>query len=318
MIRRLRQLSLIMLSICVITGTAEAAGEFGAIDVQVDQNDQMTIALNVSGVDAFGVLDTAATYPLVDDDVLISAQAADRDQLVAVLGLAGTLTFETASVESLRVGNMNLSNVAVGVNDQGRFPGHKSILPANAFDARVIDFDFSRNRIELYDRRPKSTGDAVRSRLPYQEIQGLPFVKVKLNGKSGLALIDTGSSETYINHAYARLAGANLQVDRTQQLYGADAKNTGVSVMSAKRFTIGKHGMQDFLILAADPPLFDYLGLNEEPIMVLGLDTLKHFRMQIDREKKFIHFSRAEDRKEGRRYRVQPFSSRIRPDQRRD
>ncbi len=311
----IRRFSATILAAALVCGSALAGGDIGKIDMQVSKDDQMTIALSVAGIDAYGVIDTAATYPLVDDDVLAAARALPRDQKVAVLGLEGTLTFDTAQVGDLRLGNLQLSELAVAVNNQVRFPGHKSVVPANAFDARVIDFDFGHNRIELYDRRPKSTGDSVRSRLRYEEIQGLPFIKVKLNGVTGRALIDTGSSETYVNGAFARLAGARLKPDLTQQLYGADATFTGVSVVSARRLSIGRHGMEDFLILSADPALFDYLGLADEPIIVLGLDTLKNFRMQIDREKKYIYLSRAETRSSGRRFRVQPFSSRIRPDQ---
>ena len=96
-------------------------------------------------------------------------------------------------------------------------------------------------------------------------------------------------------------------------MFGADSGGANVKVMSARQLKLGKHEMRDFLILSADPPLFEYLGLEEEPAMVLGLDTLRNFRLQIDRERGYVHLSRAETRKEGRRYRIQPFSSRLRP-----
>lgn len=296
-------------SMCV----SAAASELRSIDMTVDENDQMTINLDVNERSGLGVIDTAATYALIDADMLTEKNSAARAERVEVLGLAGRKIFETALIGPVQTGDINLNTFPAAIVRQARFPGHKNVIPATAFDERVIDFDFNRNSVYLYDGRPQSVGDSVRSRLKYIERDGLPFIKVKLNGRTGLALIDTGSNATYVNSKFAEVAKARLDVDRTIRLFGADENSAKVRVMSAKRLEFGKHNMSDFLILSSDPPLFEHIGLADEPAMVLGLDVLRKFRLQIDRERGYIHISRAETRQEGRRFRVQPFSSRIRP-----
>ena len=309
--------ALILVFIAAFLSAAQIgfASDLGVIKMTVDENDQMTINVQVNDKEGLAVLDTAATYALIDAAMLTDGNSQPRDEQVEILGVTGRRLFPTTQIGPVMTGEIDLNSMPAAINSQTRFPGHKTILPANAFRSRVIDFDFLKNQIELYDRRPKAARGSVLSKISYREIDGLPFIEVRLNGKTGLALIDTGSDATYINSAFAQLAGARLQQDRTIRLFGADAGGTSVSVMSAKRLQLGKHQMRDFLILSADPPMFEHLGLADQPIMVLGLDTLRNFRVQIDRQRKQIILARPEDPYEGqRRFRVQPFSSRIRPD----
>ncbi len=312
----LLRVTMIVLGLTVFAIQA-AAGNLGSIKMTVNDSDQMTVSVQIDDREGPAIVDTAATYAMVDADLLSATNSVTLDQEVAILGLSGRRLFPVARIGPVSTGDVSLAILPAAINTQARFPGHKTILPASAFKARVIDFDFNRNRIDLYDTRPQSPGDAVLSRISYSEIEGLPFIQVKLNGKTGLALIDTGSDATYINSKFAEIAGARLQPDKTVRLFGSDANSTQVRVMSARSLKIGRHSMRDFRILSADPPLFEHLGLAEQPVMVLGLDTLRNFRLQIDRDRKHVLLSRPESRAVGRRFRVQPFSSRIRPGARR-
>ena len=68
-------------------------------------------------------------------------------------------------------------------------------------------------------------------------------------------------------------------------LIGATGGDQSLRVASAKVVMIGDYRIAKVDILVTDPPLFDYLGIGEEPAMVLGLDLLSTFRMQIDRRR---------------------------------
>jgi len=68
---------------------------------------------------------------------------------------------------------------------------------------------------------------------------------------------------------------------------------------------------EDFEILSADSAVFGYVGRSDQPTMVLGMDYLKHFRLQIDREKQEMIFGRKESKSAGRRYHISPMSGRI-------
>ena len=195
-------------------------------------------------------------------------------------------------VGPLSVGDERLGSVEAAVNSKGRFIGHRSVLPLNAFKVQSIDFDFRNNRIEFYDRRPIQPLRNITTRIKYQDESGLIFVPVKLNGKKGRALVDTGSDVTYVNTAFARLSGAKAEPEKTRRLIGTANHGVEVRVFSANRFQLGSHVMRRFDILAADPPLFEHLGVAEDPVMVIGLDFLREFRVQIDRKNTVILFGR--------------------------
>ncbi len=267
------------------------ASEQQAIHMTVDDDHRMTITIRINGQEGLGILDTAATYALIDESMLTEQNSVAQQEDISILGVSGLGIFATAQIGPVTVGDINLDMIPAAVNAQSRFPGNKSVLPANSFSARVIDFDFAHNRITLYNGRPDRVADSVVTRLRYQEIMGLPFVEVKLNGKKGLALIDTGSDVTYINPVFARLAQTRLRSEETRLLIGANLIRTDASIVSARRLSIGRHRIRNFMILSSNPPLFEHLGIDDQPIMVLGLDTLRLFRLQIDREQKYVHLS---------------------------
>lgn len=48
-------------------------------------------------------------------------------------------------------------------------------------------------------------------------------------------------------------------------------------------------------MVVADPAMFDNLGLRDEPAMLLGLDLLSLFRVQIDRRRGYIFLTSRDD-----------------------
>lgn len=290
-----------------------AADPRDQIDMQVDAEDRMTIQLKVAGKDVPAVVDTAATYFMIDRNALDPLNSRPLDSPVDILGMDGVQEYPTTAVGPLSTGATDFGIVEAAVNARSRFIGHKTIVPAAALPGRSIDFDFQRNVIEFYDRRPaQQPRDNVVTRLRYEEIGGLYFVPVKLNGKRGRALIDTGSDVTYVNSAFAELANAKLDFDKTRRLFGTAAMGVQVKVLSARKFKIGAHTLRDFDILAADPPLFRHLGISDDPTMVIGLDFLRRFRLQIDRDDGVIHLGREAPPGSARRFRISPQQGRVR------
>lgn len=259
-----------------------------SIPMLVDAGDAMTIEVQVADQTGFAVLDTAATYAMVDDSLLTQSNAQPRNQDVMILGVAGQQLYPTIDVGPVVFGDVDIDQLPAAVNEANRFPGHKTILPLSSLSTRVVDFNFFESRIDLYDSKPVSIRNTVRSKLDYQDIQGLLFIPVRINGRSGLALVDTGSSVTYINRAFADLAKVAVRERDVGRIEGTDVSRRRVNEVNIRKMKIGDHTMSNFTIFASDPPLFEYLGLTDQPIMVLGLNTLRRFRVQIDRERENI------------------------------
>ena len=129
------------------------------------------------------------------------------------------------------------------------------------------------------------------SRLPVTWINDLPFVEVSVNGQDGLALIDTGANNTLINSAFAHSA-ARSQGDFHQiELTGATGEAVAITVLSSRRFRIGSFQIRHFDVVVLDPGFLTALGLEDTPVMIMGLDVLRQFRLQVDREDDEVRLS---------------------------
>jgi len=289
----------ILIILALMGGLQAFASERQVIPIEVNEYDHMVIHMEVNGDDrAIGMIDTAATFPMIDRRTARLAGVLDPGEdpdMVNVLGLSGEDIFPIVQLDSLIVGNVVKTDVPVALNLELDVLGAASVLPANAFDGDVIDFDFKNGRVMIYDGRPDRKAGQSPSSLRYEEADGLMFVEVRINGRKGRALIDTGSSITYVNNQFAADARMTANVEKTQVLQGATGGNQSLRVSSARLFAIGDYRVAKVDILVSDPPLFEYLGLDEEPSMVLGLDLLSAFRMQIDRRRHRIILSLPDD-----------------------
>jgi predicted aspartyl protease len=132
---------------------------------------------------------------------------------------------------------------------------------------------------------------AVTSRLPVTWINGLPFIDVEVNGRKGKALVDTGASNTFINSAFAKKAARSAKDYSQIEVISSTGIVTPLRVLSSRRFTVGDFKVTRFDVIVLDPAFLASCGLQDEPVMVMGLDILRQFRMQLDRESHEIRLS---------------------------
>mgnify|MGYP001346899076 CR=1 FL=1 len=106
----------------------------------------------------------------------------------------------------------------------------------------------------------------------------------------GQALIDTGSSITYMNSRFAEASNTRTNERKTEELLGITGEDFDVRMARVSRLEVGKLNLARLDLLVSDPLLFEYLGLSDEPVMVLGMDFITNFRMQIDRKNGRVYF----------------------------
>ena len=265
------------------------ASERQVVPFEINDERHMVVQLALNETaQVTGIIDTAATFPMIDGQAARAAGVpglGPEPQMVNVLGVTGPRVYPVVRLNRLVAGNVALSDVDVALNERLDVPGAKNVVPASAFEGDVIDFDFQRQRVMAYNGRPDRSAYLVPSSLRIMNEDGLMFVEVRINGKKGRALIDTGSSVTYINSQFASESGTRANVEKTQTLQGATGGDQSLRIASARMVALGDYRMANVDILVADPPLFDYLGTQDQPAMVLGLDLLSAFRMQIDRRR---------------------------------
>lgn len=231
------------------------------------------------------VIDTGATYPIIDHRAAHTAgigvpQTAEQ---VSISGLGGTGDFPIVTIPSLSIGAMQFHDIAAAYNAQTELPGALNVLPALFLPHRVLDFDFRDRKLRAYNRRPARLVSSSASQLEIETVNRLPFVEVSLNGVKGRALIDTGANISYLNGEYAEQALRRKSSLRYVELAGSTGPIQAIPVLSTRAFAIGKFRIGQLSLPVADPEFLKKNGLENEPIMVLGLDILSAFRVQIDR-----------------------------------
>ncbi|MEO1641789.1 MAG: retropepsin-like aspartic protease [Pseudomonadota bacterium] len=296
--------------LCALQVASADTSSRWSIPLNIDQ-DRLTIEVEWVGETIEVTLDTAATYPLMDAGLFQRVNGEPLNETIDIFGVTGVRTYHVGQTGALSLGNKTYPNLNVAIASSLPDDAPKAIFPVSSLEGRTLDFQFSKSRLEVYNFAPREEKRAVRSRFSYQLIQGVPFIPVELNGVKGLALVDTGSDVTYINSAYASVAGATFLPEKTLEIFGTGPETSPVKIMRAERFDLGDHRKEKFEILSANTPVFDYVGRAERPSMVLGMDTLGALRLQIDREKQEIILSRRESAANGRRYHVSPMSGRI-------
>lgn len=304
----------ILIGLALLAGFPAFASERQVFPFEINDQDHMMVTVSVNDNTATAVIDTAATFPMIDGRTARIAgipPLGDNPPMVNVLGITGAEVYPVVRLERLMVGNVLKTDLPVALNAGFDVPGAHSILPASAFEGDVIDFDFQNQRVMVYNGRPDRSAYLVPSVQKIEEVDGLFFAEVKINGRKGRALIDTGSSVTYINSRFAEISGTKANVEKTEALQGATGGNLSLRVASARVMTIGEFRVEKADILVTNPPMFDYLGLSEEPAMVLGLDLLSAFRMQIDRRRHRLILSLPDDGTMTRRMNLNARDTRI-------
>ncbi len=271
-------------------GSAAAASERLVVPFQFSDRDHMIVPIIINNQhQTTGVIDTAATFAMVDSRSAmqggIAPPGADAAR-VNILGVNGTREYPIVRLGSIRAGNVNLGAVDAAFNRNLDIPGAAAnVLPVSAFPGDVLEFDFNAMQISAYDGRPDRPKTRNFETVSYNIENGLIFVDVRINGRKGRALIDTGSNVTYVNTSFAELARMRANVDQTRILQGATGGDASIRVATARKIQIGGFNYDDADVFVLNTELFTQLGLEEEPVMVLGLDLLSAFKVQFDRRR---------------------------------
>jgi len=260
------------------------------IDMHVGADNRMTVDLTLNDENVPAVIDTAATIILMDGTVLDEQTSEPLNREIEILGIDGTEQFQISLVGPLKLGSTHIGKQRAAINTQPRLAAHRSVIPLNALPAKNIDFNFDDGKLSFHNQRLNQPAELIVESLKYEELNGLILIPIKINGKRGRAIIDTGSEVSFINSAYVKKSGAKLNLDKTLEFFGTAGDGVDGRIVRAKRFALGPHKMDWFDVYMSDPPLLDHLGLDDEPIMLIGIDFLKRFRLQIDRSQNRVLF----------------------------
>ena len=216
-------------------------------------------------------------------------------------GMTGTTKNPTYNLASVSVDGRTIRNVVAD-----SFPNRHDVeveagaIGNDLMDGAVAIFDFPCKTVEI----PPKPVDMARILTPdaHKVMAGgvvdgtqLSF-PVEIGGVRGVAVLDTGSSDTRVNTAFLKAAGidpASAAFRDAEPIFGVAGKATPSrkGPVGAVRFAGLEVTSPEVRVI--DMPIYKSFGFGDGPAMIMGLDLMAGFRLVYDHEAKVFWFDRS-------------------------
>jgi predicted aspartyl protease len=266
-----------------------------------DSNLRYTIPVRIDGAGPYNfMIDTGSQATAVTDRVMRGVILPSAGEAM-VVGMASRRIVDLVELDRFEVADRTLHNIAAPVL-QHRHVGADGIIGLDTLqDFRVL-IDFRDETIAMADadedigRRGFEIVVRARSKLGQ-----LLITDALIEGVRATVIIDTGAQASMGNLALQR----RISAKRAQEVKTTDVN--GASIFSDLSYarSIEFQGLEvsNVPITFADTPAFEALGLQDKPVLSLGMQHLRLFdRVAIDFAKRQILFDlprRARIRYEG-------------------
>lgn len=245
---------------------------------------RMTVPVSIGdkGVWPF-VIDTGA------ERTVVSAELAERLALTAgpvrrIVTMAGVSPAATALVPLLRVGKLASQPIEAPVFARANM-GAIGMLGIDALQGHKVRIDFDRDSMTMIPSRKRSRPRPGRDEIVItaKSLYGqLIVTDARLRGRKVAVVVDTGAPMSIANTALLRRAG-NTKPLGPMQVMAVSGQTFHADVHQLARLEIGGVAFMGVPVAVADATPFRRFGLEDEPALLLGMDTLRLFRaVEID------------------------------------
>ncbi len=253
--------------------------------------------MQVQGEELVFILDTGASTSVITPATQARLGWKDEDGTpVAAQGANGAMTdVRIFSLDEARMGPRTYRDLGVAVMDLGHLEAKldrkiAGILGRNFLSRHELEVDFGRGTLRLHPPGSVSGGQVNLDGLadvPYGAFRaGLIKIQVSLDGSDPFpAVLDLGAARSVINLHAAAVAGhpGGKGLDPAPEaLLGADDRPLPARLGRFERLTLGTATFEGPELHVADLGVFETLGVDEGPAMVLGLDLVRGRRVIID------------------------------------
>ena len=252
------------------------------IDIEKDRTNRFTVPVTIEGAGPFDfMIDTGSQATAVTHQINEGLQLTPFGTATLV-GMASRRPVDVVEVDSMSFGSHTVRDLVSPVLD-ARHVGAEGILGLDSLqDFRVL-IDFREETIAVQDvstlRNQRSGFEiVVRAR---QELGQLLITDATIEGVQATVIIDTGAQGSLGNLALQQ----RLRRKRAQEVTTTDVN--GVELVGELSYvrSLNIEGLmiQNVPLAFADAPAFEALGLQDTPVISLGMQHLRMFdRVAID------------------------------------
>lgn len=266
---------------------ADANTEIIALDE--DRHNRMTVPVTIDGVGPFDFMIDTGSQATAITDIVHDQMTLPSLGTATLVGMASRRQVELVELDRFEIGRRTINNLAAPVLKRNNVGADGIIGLDSLQDFRVL-FDFRNETIAVADVDQKRSNRGfeiiVRAR---HKLGQLLITDAYVEGVRATVIIDTGAQATIGNTALR---------DRIRARRAAEVTTTdvnGVSIVGELSYarTLRIHGLElrRVPIAYADTPAFEALGLNDTPVLSLGMQHLKVFdRIAIDFSERRVLF----------------------------
>jgi hypothetical protein len=250
---------------------------------------RLTLPVRVEGTGPFAfMIDTGSQATAITHEIRDIAGLAPAGTATLV-GMASRRQVELAEVGRIEFGANSYTNFAAPVLERANV-GADGIIGLDALqDFRVL-IDFRKQTISVEDASVKEGRGGfeivVRAR---NRLGQLLITDAIVEGVRATVIIDTGAQASLGNLALRE----KIRAGRAQEVITTDVNGVGIlgEIAVVRTLSIEGLSLTDVPLTFADAPAFAALGLNDEPVLSLGMQHLALFdRVAIDFARKRISF----------------------------
>lgn len=272
---------------------ADPATEILALDE--DRYRRYTVPVSIDGSGPYNfMIDTGSQATAVTDRVTSQIELPSLGPATLV-GMASRRTVQLVELDRFEMGSRTLHNIAAPVLRREHVGADGIIGLDSLQDFRVL-IDFRNETIAVADADEAGSNRGfeivVRAR---SKLGQLLITDAQVEGVRATVIIDTGAQASLGNLALRDRIRARRAAERVET-----TDVNGVTLLSELNYarSLKIHGLQlvNVPINFADAPAFEALGLNDQPVISLGMEHLKLFdRVAIDFAKRRIMFDLPKD-----------------------
>jgi predicted aspartyl protease len=259
------------------------------LGVEEDRNNRLTVPVTIGGAGPFDfMIDTGSQATAVTHEINqnLSLPAAGTATLVA---MASERSVEVVELDNLKVGEHEISGLISPLLHR-QHVGADGIIGLDSLQDLRVMIDFRAETISVEDVSSAASKRGFEIIVRAKEKLGqLLITDAVVEGVRATVIIDTGAQASLANNALRD----RIRTKRAAEVLTTDVN--GVSIVGqlsyVRSLTIGGMTLKDIPLTFADAPAFEALGLQDKPVLSLGMQHLALFdRVAIDFSRKRILF----------------------------
>lgn len=267
-------------------GIVDPAAE--TLALEQERHSRFTLPVLVEGAGPFAFLiDTGSEATAITQEIRDLAKLPPAGTATLV-GMASRRQVELANVRRITFGSNSYTNFAAPVLERANV-GADGIIGLDALQDYRVLIDFRKATISVEDTATKEGRGfeiVVRAK---NRLGQLLITDAEVEGVRTAVIIDTGAQASLGNLALReRIRARRAQAVVTTDVNGVDIIG---ELAVVNRLSIEGLSLRDVPLTFADAPAFEALGLNDQPVLSIGMQHLALFdRVAIDFDRKRIAF----------------------------